>query len=38
MLPFDGHPSRRGLEFFADAVFNLLAREGLAARKQGVGI
>jgi hypothetical protein len=29
LLPHDSHPSRRGLEFLADSVFNLLVREGL---------
>lgn len=39
MLPHDGHPSRQGLEFFADAVFNLLTREGLATlESQGGGM
>ena len=39
MLPHDGHPSRQGLEFFADAVFNLLTREGLATlESQGRGM
>lgn len=29
MLPHDGHPSRMGLELFADSVFNMLAWEGI---------
>lgn len=32
LLPHDSHPSRRGLEFLADSVFNLLLREGLASQ------
>ena len=32
LLPHDSHPSRRGLEFLADSVFNLLLREGLATQ------
>ena len=35
LLPHDGHPSRKGHEYYADAVYSLLAREGMAALESG---